>query len=163
MSGKIWLLISSPQFYRPHRLSLRDLKYNNDDDSSKNVIQKMHLRPFKLYRVYFEPLNSSNVGDFFWSWLLTDFIHHAQIEKGKFVIVCPRPPRRVRRFHVIVVQWTSKKCNKKAWCTCRAVVLLIKLLVFCPRCRCRRRCRSCLSSLCPHYHRRTGNFLPGGR
>ena len=35
----------------------------------------MNLRPFKLYRVYLEPLNLSNVGDFSWSWILKDFIH----------------------------------------------------------------------------------------
>ena len=40
---------------------------NDDDDSSGNITEKMNLRPFKLYRVYLEPLNSSNVGDFSWS------------------------------------------------------------------------------------------------
>ena len=40
---------------------------NDDDDSSGNITGKMNLRPFKLYRVYLEPLNSSNVGDFLWS------------------------------------------------------------------------------------------------
>ena len=39
----------------------------NDDDGSENITKKMNLRPFKLYRVYLEPLNSSNVGDFSWS------------------------------------------------------------------------------------------------
>ena len=37
--------------------------------------------------------------------------------------------RGIRRFHVVVVQWTSKKCTRKAWCTCRAVVLLIKVML----------------------------------
>ena len=36
-----------------------------------------------------------------------------------------------RRFHVVVVQWTSKKCTKKRdACRCRAVVLIIKSIVF---------------------------------
>ena len=34
-----------------------------DDDGSGNIAKKMNLRPFKLYRVYLEPLNSSNAGD----------------------------------------------------------------------------------------------------
>ena len=47
---------------------------DDDDDGDRNrkqrqtttsVTKKMNLRPFKLYRVYLEPLNSSNVGDFF--------------------------------------------------------------------------------------------------
>ena len=40
---------------------------NYDDDGSENITKKVNLRPFKLYRVYLEPLNSSNVGDFSWS------------------------------------------------------------------------------------------------
>ena len=63
---------------------------NYDDDGSENITKKMNLRPFKLYRVYLEPLNSSNVGDFSWSLILKGFIH-VQIEKGKFVVACPRP------------------------------------------------------------------------
>ena len=65
-----------------------------DDDDSENVTKKMNLRPFKLYRVYLEPLYSSDVGDFSWSRILNGFIH-VQIEKGKFVVVCPRPPYNV--------------------------------------------------------------------
>ena len=38
--------------------------------------------------------------------------------------------RGIGGFHVVVVQWTLKKCTKKAWCTCRAVVLLMKPIVF---------------------------------
>ena len=46
--------------------SLRTLS-NADDDSSGNATKKMNLRPFRRYRVYLEPLNSSNAGDFSWS------------------------------------------------------------------------------------------------
>ena len=68
---------------------------NNDgDDGIENITKKRNLRPFKLYRVYLDPLNSSNVGDFSWSWILKGFIH-VEIEKGKFVVVCPRPPYNV--------------------------------------------------------------------
>ena len=56
---------------------------NDDDDGIENITKKMNLRPFKLYRVYLEPLNSSNVGDFSWSWILKGFIH-VGLEKGKF-------------------------------------------------------------------------------
>ena len=45
----------------------------------------------RVYRVYLEPLNSSYVGDFSGSWILKGFIH-VQTEKGKFVVVCSRPP-----------------------------------------------------------------------
>ena len=36
---------------------------NNDGVGSEKISKKMNLRPFKLYRVYLEPLNSSNVSD----------------------------------------------------------------------------------------------------
>ena len=47
-------------------------------------------------------------------------------------------------FHIEGV--TSKKCTKKVWCTCKAVVLLIKTIGFW-RCRFRRH-RGCLKELC---------------
>ena len=34
------------------------------------------------------------MGDFSWSWIFKGFIH-VQIEEGKFVVVCPRPPQNV--------------------------------------------------------------------
>ena len=36
----------------------------SDDDGSENITKKMNVRRFKLYRVYLEPFNSSNAGDF---------------------------------------------------------------------------------------------------
>ena len=64
---------------------------NDDHDGGENITKKIILRPFKLYRVYLEPFNSSYVGNFSRSWILKGFIH-VQIEKGKFVVVCPRSP-----------------------------------------------------------------------
>ena len=40
---------------------------NDEDDGSENVSKKMNLRSFKLNRVYLDPLNMSNAGDFSWS------------------------------------------------------------------------------------------------
>ena len=40
-----------------------DLK-QDDDNSSENVGKKMNWRSFKLSRVYLDPLNMSNAGDF---------------------------------------------------------------------------------------------------
>ena len=55
----------------------------------------MNLRSFKLNRVYLDPLNMSNAGDFSWGWILKNFIQ-VQKEEGKFVVVCPRPPQDVK-------------------------------------------------------------------
>ena len=70
---------------------LGSLSNNDDDNGNENITKNTNLRPFKLYRVYLEPLNSSNVGHFSWSWILKGFIH-VQTEKRNFVVVCPRPP-----------------------------------------------------------------------
>ena len=110
----------------------------------KTSLKNNNLWAFKLYRVYLNPLISSNPGVEFlrtlprfkkrgdmymkYSRMFTSFINH-----------------RIRRFHVVVVQWTSNwnLLKKKTWCTCKPVVLLIKPIVFW-RCRCRRR-GGCLS------------------
>ena len=47
---------------------------NNDDDDYENVTWKVNSRCFKIYRAYSISFNSSNVGDFFWSWILKDYI-----------------------------------------------------------------------------------------
>ena len=67
------------------------LSKDDDDCGIENVSKKMILPSFKLNRVYLDPLNTSNAGDFSWSWILKDFIQ-VQKEEGKFVVVCPRPP-----------------------------------------------------------------------
>ena len=73
-------------------ISIGSLSNDDDDDGSENVAKKINLRPFKLCRVYVDPLNLSNAGDFSWSRILEDFI---QVENGKFVVVCSRPTGNV--------------------------------------------------------------------
>ena len=64
---------------------------NGNICGSENVAKKKNLRSVKLNRVYLDPLNMSNAGDFSWSRILKDFIQ-VQKEEGKSVVVCPRPP-----------------------------------------------------------------------
>ena len=52
-----------------------------DDDGSENLGNKMNLRAFRLNRVYLDPVNLSNAGDFSWSWILKDFIHAQKLRK----------------------------------------------------------------------------------
>ena len=47
---------------------------NDDDNGSENVAKKMNLRSFKLNRVYLDPLDMSNLGEFSCSWILKDLI-----------------------------------------------------------------------------------------
>ena len=57
--GKKWEL-------RPKSVPLGTLS-KDDDDFSENGGKKINLRSFKLNRVYLDPLNMSNAGDFSWS------------------------------------------------------------------------------------------------
>ena len=120
---------------------------NDGNHGSEIVANTMNLRPFKLYRVYLDPLNLSNAGAFSWSCTLYPGLYPVSKRKRdirlELVFVCSRP--RIRRFHVVVVQWTPKKCSKKrdAWrAECRPV--RIKSVVFW---RCRRRRRRSLFQL----------------
>ena len=131
----------SPEFFswvRTRRL-LGTLS-KDDDDGSKNAGKKMNLRSFKLNRVYLDPLKVSNAGDFSWSWILKDFFQvQKEVGMSKSSI-----KRQIRRFHVVVVQWTSKKCAKKRNARAELLFWSLNLLLFWSR-RCGR--RSCLSSL----------------
>ena len=56
----------------------------------------------------------SNAGDFYWSCILKDFIQVQKEErKIRRRVFTFSIKRQIRRFHVVVVQWTSKKCTKK--------------------------------------------------
>ena len=116
----------------------------------KTSVKKMNLRSFKLYRVYldpgFGPAQNVKRRRFSWSWILKDFIQF-QKQEGKFVAVLftSSIKRQIRRFHVVIVQWTSRKWTKKRDARAELLFWSLKLLFFWSR-RCGR-CRSCLSSL----------------
>ena len=80
---------------------------------------KVKSRCFKLYRAYSISFNSSNVSNFFWTWILKDCIE-VQKKKKKVVVLCLRPPRKIRHFYGVVLQWRQrlKEMYKKEWCTC---------------------------------------------
>ena len=88
---------------------------------------------FQTYSYLFnlDPLNSSNVGDFSWSWILEGLYPGSKrVGENSLSYV------KGRRLHVLVVQWTWKM-YLRVWCTCRAIFVFIKPNVFW-RCRYRR-------------------------
>ena len=110
----------------------------------KTSLKNNNLWAFKLYRVYLNPLILSNPGVEFlrtlprfkkrgdmymkYSRMFTCFINH-----------------RIRRFHVVVVQRTSKECTKKCDVCAELLFWSLHLLLFWSR-RCGRH-RSRVSSL----------------
>ena len=119
---------------------------NDDHDGSENDGKKMNLSSFKLNRVYLDPLNKSNAGDFSCRWILTDFIQSQKRWREIRRSMSTSPiKRQIRSFHVVVVQWTSKKCTKKRDARAELLFWSLNLLFFWSR-RCGRR-SGCLSSL----------------
>ena len=99
-------------------MNLRSFKFNR-------------VYSFKFNRVYLDPHNMSNAGDFSWSWILKGFYSGSKrgrkICRGMFT---PSIKRQIRRFHVVVVLWTSKKCTKKRDARAELLFWLLNLLLF---------------------------------
>ena len=80
---------------------------------------------YSVFRVLSTPaysisFNSSNVGNYFWSWMLKLCID-GQEEKEKVVVLCSRPPqnmtkREIRHFHVVFVKWQQRNVQKSVIC-----------------------------------------------
>ena len=110
----------------------------------KRHSKKVNSLCFKLYCAYSISFHSSNVGEWFWSWILKDSIKVQKKKKGSCCLVfLSSTKREFRHFHVVVVQRRRRNVQKsvmhvKGCC-------LANLLLFCHS-RCRRR-RRCLSSL----------------
>ena len=92
----------------------------------------MNSHRFKPYRAYSILFTSSNVGKCFWSWILKDCIK-VQEKKRKFLSCVPVLDKTwIQALSRCSRATTAKKCTKKAWCTCKVVVLLIKPIGFLP-------------------------------
>ena len=85
----------------------------------------MNSRFFKLCQVYSNSLKMSNVGRFLWSQILEERTQ-VQREKEKFrrrvFKFTISIKRRIRKFHVVVVQ-DGKEMYQKVYHTCKVVVL----------------------------------------
>ena len=133
----LWIHVSPGQInvnnklvlYAPISVTLGSLS-NNDGDGYKNVTLKVNSHRFKLYRTHSISFTSSNVGKCFWSWILKDCIK-VQEKKRKLLSCVPVLDKTwIQALSRCSRATTAKKCTKKAWCTCKVVVLLIKPIAF---------------------------------
>ena len=101
----------SSQLFDLHAPSSTDVpvligSLSNDDDGRVNVAKKLNLRPFKLYRLYLDLLNLSNVRHCSWSRTLYPG------SKRERTFRCPMftspTKRRIWRFHVVFVRCTLR-------------------------------------------------------
>ena len=111
----------------------------------------MNLRSFKLNRVYLDPLNMSNAGDFSWSWILKDFF---SFEKSNKCLWRPLHDHDVKPSNLTFYggrghTTTNLTCTKKRDARAELLFWRLNLLFFWSR-RCDRR-RSCLRSLLLTY------------
>ena len=108
---------------------------NNDGDGYENVSWKMNSGCFKLYRAYSVSFSSSNVGRFFWSWILKDCIE-VQKKKRKVVVLCSlQSPQNV--------ELRQRNVQKSVMHVQSCYFVNLNLLIFFrPRWRRRRRCLS---------------------
>ena len=87
--------------------TLYQIKHQRRRRLRKRHSKKMNWRCFKLY-AYSISFNSSNVANFFWSWILKDCIEN-QVKKKQIhylVFIFSRSPLKVYlhgHFHVVVV------------------------------------------------------------
>ena len=123
----------------------------------------MNLLCLKLCRAYSISVNSSDVGNFFWSYILK---HCIKVQEKKKESCCllfrPRKNREIRQFHVVVVQQRQRNVQKKrdhVQSSCFASINL--LLCFRSRCRRRRRCLCLISPLTARSGEIGGNGLMG--
>ena len=106
------------------RVKPRDIN-NNNNNGDEDVILKLNWRWFKLFHAYSISFNSSNVGKFFWRWILKA-VSKFRNRKRKSFCCCSRSPQNVK-----IGTLTLKSCSdgkemyKKAWCTSKIVVLPI--------------------------------------
>ena len=77
-----------------------------------NVHKTMNLRPFKLYRVCLDPLYLLNVGHF--SLELNSYGLYPGSKKKSSCSYVHVLHKTFIQFHVVVVQWTSKKYTQSA-------------------------------------------------
>ena len=133
-----------------HKGLIKELKQQRRRRLRKRHL-KMNSHFLKLYRAYSISFNSSNVGKFFWSWILKDCIK-VQEKKKKVVVLCSHAStkREIRHFHVVIVQRRLRNVQKCVMHVQSCCFANINLLVFC-RSRCRRCRRRCLSSLMVSY------------
>ena len=105
----------------------------------------MMSRCIKLYRSYSISFNSSNLGNFFWSWVLKDCIEvqKKKEEESRCLVFTSSTKGEIRHFHVVVVQWRQRNVQKSVMHVQSCCFANVNLLLFCrPRCRRRRRCLS---------------------
>ena len=91
---------------------------NDDGDGYENVTYKVNSRCVRLYRAYFISFSSSNLGTFFWSWILKycSKVHEKKKKVVVFVHVLLKTWNWVfsRRSRAVMIEKCFKKRDGRA-------------------------------------------------
>ena len=123
----------------------------------QNCVQstlKSKLALPQTYRACSITFNSSNVGKFFCSWILKDYIKVKENKKKVIVRLFPFSTKReIRQFHVVVVQRRQRNVQKSVMHVQSCCFACLNLLLFCCiRCYRRRGWVNSLISTPSHLH-----------
>jgi len=135
-----------PSLQAPQEKRKRELKQQR-----RRRLQKRHLKksefalPQPSNRAYSISFPSSNVGKFFWSWILSTASKFRKRKRKFCCTVFPSSTKReIRHFHDVVVQRPQRNVQKSVMRVQSCCFAYLILLLFCrSRCR-RRRRRRCL-------------------
>ena len=87
----------------------------------------------QTYRAYSITFNSSNVGKFFWSWILKECIKVEEKKKKVVVRLFPFSTKReIRQFHTVVVQRRQRNVQKSVMHVQSCCFARLNLLLFLP-------------------------------
>ena len=108
--------------------------YCLDHGLSGSCTKEMHaVRKLSVWYkipIWSNSLTLSNASELFWSWIS---INHIQVHKEKenFVIACLRPSQNVKLgIFTGSLAVDGKEMYKKAWCTCKVVVLPCQAIAY---------------------------------
>ena len=102
----------------------------DDDDGSENVGEKMSSRSFKLNRSIWTRSKYQMQATFPGVEFLRILFRFKKRKENSSSHVHVLHKTAIRRFHVVVVQWTSKKCTKKRDARAELLFLSLNLLLF---------------------------------
>ena len=69
--------------------------------------------------------NSSNVDNFYWSWILKDYIKVQEKKDSRCLVFPSSAKREIRHFHVVVAQKRQRNLQKKRDDVLVAVALVV--------------------------------------
>ena len=76
--------------------------------ATKTSVKKWIRATSNIYLAYSNSFNSSNVGKFYWSWILRLYESSGKEKESRCLEFTSSTKQEIRHFHVVVVQWRQR-------------------------------------------------------